>query len=537
MNSSASANNSQARALNAFRKARQLYEAHQFAAARSSMAEYRTSIDYRAFTQWDKRPVADKSPRWTVVVVSYGTGAELLRCLDSIFAQQNTSFDVVLVNNGNNDTIKPRLQNYPLYYMETPENLLPSEGRNIGAWAARGEYLAFIDDDGVIPADYLKEGEKALAEPGVIGARGRVIPKTASGASNSHYDLGEKPIPSTFNLEGNMVIRRATMAQVGGFDPLVFGLEGRELANRCAKANQGQKILYWPALRLMHDFAQEGRLQAKRVRQALGSAYIQYLESHQVNVETTVNGERRVKQPGISLILRGGDNLKAAEATLKGLTAGTPYQPLEVIVLFKNTQADHLKLTQQFAGRLSVVVLGGSNHNLAGLSKKVRHDWVLIATCPANLTNTHLRELAGHTQAIKKPADSVRNLNGVGTVIFAHTKKLAALDTVQAMAGIGAIADGMTGKTLNSEQIKLDKQIADLTRELEALDENLTLQYQQIEKNDKHYESLPEASDQAKSLKQTLKEQVYQANDTLKLLKEKHDELERLRIRRYSILN
>lgn len=428
-----------ARALEAFREARQHYEAHQFAAARSRMAEYRTTIDYRAFTQWDKRPVTDKPPRWTVVVVSYGTGAELLRCLDSIFAQQNAHFDVVLVNNGNNDDIKPRLQHYPLYYIEAPENLLPSEGRNIGAWAARGEYLAFIDDDGVIPADYLQEGEKVLSELSVMGARGRVVPKTVHGATNSHYDMGMETKSSTFNLEGNMVIRRAIMNRAGGFDPLMFGYEGRELADRCEQVSPGQKILYWPGLRLRHNFAQEGRLEAKRKRQAAGKAYIEYLKTEN---PLPSNGEANVNQPGISLILRAGGNLKAAEATLNALAAN-PYKPLEVFVLFKKVETGHLQLTRQFAGRLSVVVLGGENHHLAGMAQKARHEWVLVATCPAKLTGAHLRELAGLVPRIKKPADSLRNIDGVGQVVFARKEKLVGLDRVQAMAGVGVVGDGV----------------------------------------------------------------------------------------------
>ncbi|MFW6224393.1 MAG: hypothetical protein ACOC4R_01905 [Bacteroidota bacterium] len=84
---------------------------------------------------------------------------------------------------------------------------------------------------------------------------------------------------------------------------------------------------------------------------------------------------------------------------------------------------------------------------------------------------------------------------------------------------------------------ELDQQIEALTAELQQIDETLSKQYSDIEKSDKKYDALSGSSEQAKSLMQQLQDQVFQANDTLKNLKIKHDELERLRIRRYSILS
>lgn len=92
------------------------------------------------------------------------------------------------------------------------------------------------------------------------------------------------------------------------------------------------------------------------------------------------------------------------------------------------------------------------------------------------------------------------------------------------------------------EHAKLDQQIEIMTNELTELDDDLTRQYSEIEVLDQQYEAKCQAdakwkeSDEGKALREDLKARVYKSNDTLKSLKDKHDELERLRIRRYSIL-
>jgi len=87
---------------------------------------------------------------------------------------------------------------------------------------------------------------------------------------------------------------------------------------------------------------------------------------------------------------------------------------------------------------------------------------------------------------------------------------------------------------------RLDKQISELETELEQLDQSLTTQYQEIDGFDKRYDAMEgkggQNSQESEQLKAQLKERVFKANDTLKTLKSQHDELERLRIRRYSIL-
>jgi glycosyltransferase involved in cell wall biosynthesis len=101
--------------------------------------------------------------------------------------------------------------------------------KNIGLAHARGDILAFTDDDCYPRADYLQALSQVFAEQqaGIVG--GRVVLHDPTDARLSIRDV-ETPTdinPATFVQAGtihgaNMAIRREVVRAVGGFDPL-FG--------------------------------------------------------------------------------------------------------------------------------------------------------------------------------------------------------------------------------------------------------------------------------------------------------------------------
>ena len=111
----------------------------------------------------------------------------------------------------------------------------------------------------------------------------------------AQYDLGDIPHPSEFNLEGNMLIRSSVYKVVNGFDPLLFGHEGKELTRRCKEAYPSLDVFYYPQLIIRHDYAQGKRLASKQDRQILANEYIHYLKV------------QPLKQ-GISFLVRADDN-------------------------------------------------------------------------------------------------------------------------------------------------------------------------------------------------------------------------------------
>ena len=94
----------------------------------------------------------------SVVVTTHNRAGLVLETLDSILAQSRPPLEVIVVDDGSADDTPERLA--PLaaagrirYVRQANTGL--AAARNRGASLARGDYLAFIDDDDLWPADVL----------------------------------------------------------------------------------------------------------------------------------------------------------------------------------------------------------------------------------------------------------------------------------------------------------------------------------------------------------------------------------------------
>lgn len=114
--------------------------------------------------------------RISVIIPTYKPQAYLWECLDSMVAQTfpKEEFEVILVLNGCTEPYMSDIEQYidlkmgsmNVQFIHTEQRGV-SNARNIGLDAAKGEYIAFIDDDDYVSPAYLKELYKA-ASPDTI---------------------------------------------------------------------------------------------------------------------------------------------------------------------------------------------------------------------------------------------------------------------------------------------------------------------------------------------------------------------------------
>jgi GT2 family glycosyltransferase len=256
-----------AAALGGFESAHRLFAQEHFPAAVKAMEKYRTGIDYESFPRSDRRFAA--APLISVIIVAYQTKALLLDCLKTLGAQSDTDFEIVVVDNGGNESIWDELEKLPILHVKCPLNLILSEGRNIGSYFARGQILALLDDDALVPGDYISSIRRAFATYAIAGFRGKVLPKSdnANNRLAGHYDYGDSPLPTTVDTEGNSAFLRDIYLEQAGMDPLLFGGEGLDLSYRIAKVYGENLIIYWPQTVIYHDYAfSNDKLQAKQER-------------------------------------------------------------------------------------------------------------------------------------------------------------------------------------------------------------------------------------------------------------------------------
>ncbi len=276
----------QIHALNCYAKALDYFRAGRFAKAQQTIREYRRLVDYGAISLFDNRN--NQTVRATVIIVTRDRGDELIDCLEALNRQDSPPFEVVVVNNGGKQSLNDRLKREPLVLVECPIPFTPSEGRNIGAFHARADLLIFLDDDALVEPGFITMAITAFAlYPSLLGIRGRILP-TSSVADNrlaGLYDLGDFPLPSILDVEGNMAIPRALYNAVGGMNPLLFGAEGLDLTVRLLAARPEGEVFYWPTMVIRHDYASGDQLLAKRQRQALVNDYFNTLFPQVIDVK------------------------------------------------------------------------------------------------------------------------------------------------------------------------------------------------------------------------------------------------------------
>jgi len=411
------------RAIADFQTARDHYLARRFAEARHSMQRYRQAVDYALFEQTDRRP--SSQPQITIVIVSYQTNLALLHCLQSVYEQQGPAFEIILVDNGGNESIHTELSEQALLWIKLPINLLPSEGRNIGSHFARSDLVVFLDDDALMAPGYLAAAHLAMVDKTFLGLRGRIQPKTSNAAAQPpHYDLGDTLKPAEFNLEGNMVIRRQLLKMLGGFDPLIFGHEGKALSQQRHLRFPGKDIQYCPDLIIRHDWAAAENLANKRERQALGRDYLNYLKEHPLN-------------EGLTIILREGDKLAEAKNFLEGLANHNSYKPIEVLILAKDSQ-QAVGLIRPYMAEFFARVLPASAQTFSRVAQASRYDNCVIVDLPTQISAD---VLSGWLQS--KRAD-------LKTALLCTKAELEKLGETQLSIALKQLANNM-GKTLSNK--------------------------------------------------------------------------------------
>jgi mycofactocin system glycosyltransferase len=98
-------------------------------------------------------------PSITVIIPSRDRGESLVECLRSVFAQDYPSdrVEVIVIDDGSRDETQRLVSTFPCKLLTNRESRGQSYCRNLGARHAKGEILAFLDNDCVAGRSWLKD--------------------------------------------------------------------------------------------------------------------------------------------------------------------------------------------------------------------------------------------------------------------------------------------------------------------------------------------------------------------------------------------
>jgi GT2 family glycosyltransferase len=200
-----------------------------------------------------------RKPQLSVVVVAWRRDRDLPDCLRAI-AQQTlprTEYEVIVVDNGGNPLAMQTCRHLVDVWYDTGFNAGCSGGRNIGARLAMGEFIAFVDDDGVIRRDFLENGLIAIQKkPDIGGVRGRVIYRRHRYLTmlSGVYDLGPDWYDGVvLDCEGASLVKAQVFRALGGFDERLAGGEGLDWTVRLM-TQMNMHVAYEPHMVMQHDY-------------------------------------------------------------------------------------------------------------------------------------------------------------------------------------------------------------------------------------------------------------------------------------------
>lgn len=193
-------------------------------------------------------------PLVTVILASYNGEKFLRETLESLCAQDFDSYEAVFVDDGSVDGTADMARSFPVRYLYQGNQGLPA-ARNAGFAVARGQLIAFLDDDDLLPPTKLSVQAKFLLEHPetgcVLGRQDWIFEEGLQPPSMKrdpiYGDLGGIPM-------GSAMIRREVLEEVGGFDPSYSYAEDRDLFVRLREHDVGIAVLPVVVLhRRLHD--------------------------------------------------------------------------------------------------------------------------------------------------------------------------------------------------------------------------------------------------------------------------------------------
>jgi len=218
----------------------------------------------------------------TVLICTYDRATFLGATLDSLARSRvsRIQWNVLVVDNNSSDgtreVVMSRVADFPvrLTYLFEPRQG-KSLALNTGLAATQASFVAFTDDDVMVPPGWLEAACGAMIDDPSIDYTGGPVRPIWETAAPPWFDrersdlwgtlaiLDYGPTPFVFEdrqrvpLGANMAVRRTLIDRVGGFDP-EFGRKGGSLLGQeqaeffCRPRAAGARGWYEPAMELYH---------------------------------------------------------------------------------------------------------------------------------------------------------------------------------------------------------------------------------------------------------------------------------------------
>lgn len=222
----------------------------------------------------------------TAILCTYNRCAKLAKALESLAASvlpESDEWEVLVVDNNSPDETRTLVESFIRrnpghfrYLFEAKQG--KSNALNAGIREARGEILAFVDDDVTVEPDWLYNLTCVLSDGESVGSGGRILPPRGfspppwlalqgpynlGGVLCAQFDLGDIPGELKEPPYGtNMAFRKEAFERFGDFRTDLGPRPGSELRNEDTEFGRrvlagGARLRYTPSAVVYHPVPEE----------------------------------------------------------------------------------------------------------------------------------------------------------------------------------------------------------------------------------------------------------------------------------------
>ncbi len=275
----------------------------------------------------------------------------LPECLDRLLEDPDLPFEIIVVDASSSDATQGILARYPTVVNcrlgDVPYSTVLA--RNVGLARAKGDIVAFIDDDCFVLPGWLRELAGAFVDPEVIAAGGRVIyhpwKRCEHGEPVATVDLARDVIEAEWDRVldhvadvphlpgGNCAVRREAALSVGGFDTNFVGSANGEETDFFLRISKlGGRMVFVPTAVVEHRAAPRADRMARSVthyiyRYSMVRNRLYLLRKHRAS-GLGVGTRRQLLDAAVGTAKLVRDAMIFAVASITGIVAGLLAEPV-----------------------------------------------------------------------------------------------------------------------------------------------------------------------------------------------------------------
>lgn len=279
----------------------------------------------------------------SIVICAYSLNRlnQTLECIDSIFDNDYKDYEIILVVDGNRE-LKERIEKSikrDIIILENIKNEGPSYSRNKGAKNAKGDIIAFIDDDAFAMSDWLKKIANNFNDPQISVIGGKILPYYENGSSKLPEEIlwivggtykghpqNKQIVRNIFS--GNMAVRKYIFNKVN-FE-LMFNKKNNlshqlEDTLFCIRTNnyKNNTVMYDPEMIVYHHVPKD-RLKTKYLlKRAFSEGRLKAKLQNLIKSKDTLSSEHNYLNLLIKSILKNLITLKIRDFALLSLITFT----------------------------------------------------------------------------------------------------------------------------------------------------------------------------------------------------------------------